>query len=324
MTPPVRWGILATGRIAATFVTDLKTLTDVDVVAVGSRSLEAAKLFADTHDIARAHGSWQALADDPDVDVVYVATPHSAHHAATMAVLDAGKAALTEKPITLDVARAAELVERARAANVFLMEALWTRFIPAITHASALIADGAIGRVTTVNADFGFVAPDDPAHRLHAKELGGGALLDLGIYPVTLAHLFLGAPDEIRAWADLGPQGTDRNTAMILGYRSGAHATLTCSLVGATPTSAVVTGTQGRIEFPNVMCPRGLTLYRGDSVEVIDRSFEGIGYHFEASEVNRCLREGLIESPVVPHAESLSVMTTLDRVREQIGVTYDL
>jgi predicted dehydrogenase len=241
-----------------------------------------------------------------------------------MTVLDAGKAALTEKPIALDVAQATALINRAREANVFLMEAMWTRLIPAIRHASALVADGAIGRVTTVSADFGFVAPDDLTHRLHAKELGGGALLDLGIYPATIAHLFLGPPDEIRAWADLGPQGTDRNTAMILGYRSGALATLTCSLVGTTPMSAIITGTAGRIEFEGFMCPRGLTLHRDSGVEVIDLPFPGRGYHFEAAEVHRCLREGLIESPAVPHAETLSVMTTLDRVREQIGVTYDV
>jgi predicted dehydrogenase len=203
------------------------------------------------------------------------------------------------------------------------MEAMWTRCIPAVRRALELVASGAIGRVTTVSADFGFVGPEDETHRLNAKSLGGGATLDVGIYPATMAHLFLGAPDEVRAWADLGPQGTDRNTAMIFGYASGALASLTCSLVGRTPTVTVVTGTAGRIELPTVMNPRGLTLYRADApAEPIDLPFDGTGYQFEAAEVHRCLREGLIESPLMPHAETLAVMTTLDRVRAQIGVTY--
>jgi predicted dehydrogenase len=322
MTTPIRWGILSTGQIAAKFVTDLRLLPDAVITAVGSRTEEAAKLFAATHGIPTAYGSWQALAEDPEVDVVYVATPHSGHPAATMTVLEAGKAALTEKPIALDVPLATKLFDAARERNLFLMEAMWTRLNPAVLHARQLVASGAIGRVTTVSADFGFVGPEDRTHRLNARALGGGALLDVGIYPATMAHLFLGPPDEIRAWADLGPEGTDRNTAMIFGYASGALASLTCSLVGATPMLTVITGTGGRIELPSVMNPAGLTLYRGDQAEVIDLSYEGIGYQFEAAEVHRCLRAGLIESPAVPHAESLAVMTTLDRVRAQIGVTY--
>ena len=322
MTTPIRWGILSTGAIAATFVDDLRLLPDAVITAVGSRTEEAATQFAATHGIPTAHGSWRALAEDPEVDVVYVATPHSGHVAATMTVLDAGKAALTEKPVALDAAQATGLFDAARERNLFLMEAMWTRFNPVVRRAQELVAAGAIGRVTSVSADFGFLAPDDETHRLHARALGGGALLDLGIYPATIAHLFLGPPDEIRAWADLGPQGTDRNTAMILGYASGALASLTCSLVSATPWLAVVAGTDGRIELPSVMCPQHLTLHRGESTEVIDLSYRGKGYHFEAAEVNRCLREGLTESPTMPHAESLAVLTTLDRVRAQIGVSY--
>ena len=322
MTTPIRWGILSTGAIAATFVDDLRLLPDAVITAVGSRTEEAATQFAATHGIPTAHGSWRALAEDPEVDVVYVATPHSGHVAATMTVLDAGKAALTEKPVALDAAQATGLFDAARERNLFLKEAMWTRFNPVVRRAQELVAAGAIGRVTSVSADFGFLAPDDETHRLHARALGGGALLDLGIYPATIAHLFLGPPDEIRAWADLGPQGTDRNTAMILGYASGALASLTCSLVSATPWLAVVAGTDGRIELPSVMCPQHLTLHRGESTEVIDLSYRGKGYHFEAAEVNRCLREGLTESPTMPHAESLAVLTTLDRVRAQIGVSY--
>ena len=323
MTAPIRWGILATGGIAATFVSDLKFLPDAEVVAVGSRSDQAAKAFADTHGIPRAYGSWQALADDPDVDVVYVATPHSAHAAATSILLNAGKAALTEKPIALDAPQATGLIELSRARQVFLMEAMWTRFFPAVRHALDLVRNGAIGRVTSVHSDFGFAGPDDPTHRLNAKVLGGGATLDLGVYPVTMTHLFLGSPTEVRAWADLSPEGTDRNTAMVFGYESGATATVTCSLVGFSPTVAVISGSKGIIEIPSkFFMPRQLVLHRGESAEVLDFPVEGKGYHLEAAEVHACLRAGRIESETMPHSETLAVMTTLDRVRAEIGVTY--
>ncbi len=324
MTDPIRWGILATGTIARHFVQDLRGMPDTEVAAVGSRSQEAADRFAAEHDIPRAYGSWQALADDPGVDAIYVATPHSAHHPASLICLRAGKAVLCEKPFTLDVAQAEELVAAARTAGVFLMEAMWMRFFPAVHTVCGLIADGAIGDVTAVHADFGLSTPLDPTHRLRALELGGGALLDLGVYPVTFAHLVLGAPTGIRAWARLTAEGADENTAMIFAYPSGALASLTCSLVGDSPRTATVTGTRGRIELPrNFYRPTQFTLTRDRAEpEVIPTPFDGLGYHFEAAEVHRCLREGLTESPVAPLAETLAVMATLDAVRDRIGVTY--
>lgn len=323
MSTPIRWGILATGSIATTFVRDLRLLPDAEVVAVGSRSAAAAERFAAVHNIPRAYGSWQELADDPDIDVVYVATPHSAHYTATLACLRAGKAALTEKPLTIDLAQADALIRQARRSGVFLMEAMWTRCFPAITRARTLAADGEIGRVTSVHADFGLVAPDDPTHRLHARELAGGALLDVGVYPVTLAHMFLGVPDEIAAWADLSQQGVDLNTGMVFGYATGALAALTCSLVGDTQRTAVITGTAGRIELPrDFFMAESFTVYRGEQAEVVTMPHEGAGYHFEAAEVHRCLRAGLTESTLVPLSETLAVMSILDRVRAQIGVRY--
>jgi len=324
MSEPIRWGILATGTIAHHFVRDLLDMPDAEVTAVGSRSQEAADRFAGEHGIPRAYGNWKALAEDPDVDVIYVATPHSAHHAATLACLAAGKAVLCEKPFTLDLAQAEELVETARGAGVFLMEAMWMRCFPAIHSVCGLIADGAIGDVTTVQADFGLAGLFEPTHRLRARELGGGALLDLGVYPVSFAQIILGAPVGIEARARLTPEGVDENTAMIFEYASGALATLNCSLVGDTPRTAVVTGTRGRIELPrNFYRPTGFTVVRGDAAaEYIPTPFEGLGYHFEAAEVHRCLREGLTESPVVPLNETLAVMATLDAVREKIDVTY--
>ena len=324
MTEPIRWGILATGGIARSFVTDLLAMPDAEVTAVGSRSQEAADRFAATHGIPRAYGSWQELAADPDLDVVYVATPHSAHHAAALTCLRAGRAVLCEKPFTLDLEQATELVRAATEAGVFLMEAMWMRCFPAIHTVSGLIADGAIGEVTSVHADFGLSTPPEATYRLRAPELGGGALLDLGVYPVTFAQIVLGPPDEIRAWARLTAEGVDENTGLTFGYASGAVASLTCSLTGDTPRTAAITGTDGRIELPrNYYRPTHFIITRGNGgPERIETPFDGLGYHFEAAEVHRCLREGLLESPVVPLSETLTVMRTLDAVRDQIGVRY--
>jgi predicted dehydrogenase len=320
----IRWGILSTGHIAASFADDLRLLPDAEVTAVGSRTLEAARKFATEHGIRRAHGSWSELADDPQVDAVYVATPHSAHHEATLTCLRAGKATLTEKPFTLDLAQARELVDTARDRGVFLMEAMWMRCFPAYQRLRELVSVGRIGSPVAVRAHFGFPAPADPAHRLRARALGGGALLDLGVYPVTFAHYFLGEPAEIRAWARLSPDGVDENTGILFGYPDGALATLTCSLLGDGGNRASITGTAGRVEIPaGFWRPTGYTLYHGDGAEPVELPFAGRGYHFEAAEVHRCLRAGLLESPLVPHAETLAVMRTLDAIRAQIGVSYD-
>jgi predicted dehydrogenase len=319
-----RWGILATGQIAKQFVGDLRLLPDAEVVAVGSRSVDAARLFADRHDIPRAYGSWQELAADPELDVIYVATPHSAHHEATKICLAAGRAVLCEKPFTLDRASSAELVELARSRETFLMEAMWMRCNPLVLRMVELIADGAIGALTTVRADFGVAGPFPPESRMRARALGGGALLDLGIYPISLAHLLLGAPDQVRSWAKISPEEVDENTGVLLGYDSGAVAALTCGIIGETSVTATVAGTTGRIELPAPFFrPDHLTLHRaGAEPEVIRAEVVGGGYQYEAAEVQRCLAAGLTESPLVPHAVTLEVMGLLDTIREQIGVSY--
>ncbi|GIF65008.1 oxidoreductase [Asanoa ishikariensis] len=323
MRAMTRWGILATGAIAAKFAGDLRYAPGAELVAVGSRSIESAKSFAARFDAPRAHGSWAELAADPEVDAIYVATPHSAHFEAAMLCLRAGKPVLCEKPVTLDRASAAELVDTARAADVFFMEAMWTRVNPTVRAVLDLIADGAIGEVTTLSADFGVYGPFPSSHRLRARELGGGALLDLGVYPVTMAHLVLGAPDHIRSWAKIGPEGTDENTAMVFGYDSGAVATLTCGLLGTTTIATTITGTRGRIDLPSFFHATSYTLHRpGADPETVTRAQDGAGYQFEAIEVQRCLEAGLIESPLIPHATTLEVMGLLDEVRAQIGVTY--
>jgi predicted dehydrogenase len=264
MTGTIRWGILATGSIAAAFTEDLGLLPDAEVFAVASRTQAAADAFAARYGIPHAYGDWEQLAADERVDVVYVATPHSAHHDAAALCLDAGRAVLCEKPLTMDAAEARALVELARGRGVFLMEAMWMRCNPAIRRIVEVIGDGAIGAVQTVHADFGILGPTDPAHRLRNPALGGGALLDLGVYPVSFAHLLLGRPAQVRAWSSLTPEGVDANTGVLLGYQDGALAALSCGIVAGTPCRAVVAGEGGRIELPPVFFrPNHFTLRRG-------------------------------------------------------------
>lgn len=319
-----RWGILATGQIAGRFAADLRLVPGAELVAVGSRTRKSAELFAARHGVPRAYASWAELAADPDLDVIYVATPHAAHHEAAMTCLAGGKAVLVEKPCTLDLATSSELVETARARGLFLMEAMWMRTNPLILRVRELIAGGAIGEVTHVRADFGAAGPFPPEHRMRARTLGGGALLDLGVYPLSLAHLVLGMPQQVHAWAKLSPEGVDENTGIVLGWASGAVATLSCGMVGATAITAAITGTAGRIDLPEPFYrPGTAVLHRpGAEPETLAADLTGGGYQHEAAEVQRCLAAGLIESPLVPHTATLEVMALLDDIRARIGVSY--
>ncbi|MET9619467.1 Gfo/Idh/MocA family oxidoreductase [Streptomyces sp. NPDC006464] len=325
----VRWGVLATGGIAAQFTTDLLGMEDAEVVAVASRTEASAKSFADRFGIPRAYGDWAALAADPEVDVVYVATPHHAHRAAAGLALEAGKAVLCEKAFTIDAVEAEELVALARDRGLFLMEAMWMYCNPLIRRVAALVADGAIGEVRTVQADFGLEGPFAADHRLRDPAVGGGALLDLGVYPVSFAQLLLGEPDSVQAHALLSPEGVDLNTAVLLGWSdSGASALLSCSIAADTPMTASVTGSRGRIDFPRgFFHPERFTLHRTghepeDHVIAGDGTAERYTFRHEAAEVMRCLRAGETESPLVPLDGSLAVMRTLDAVRDRIGVRY--
>ncbi|MBO3740575.1 Gfo/Idh/MocA family protein [Actinoplanes flavus] len=320
----VRWGILGPGGIAATFAADLPLVAGAELAAVGSRNLAGAEAFAERFGFARAHGSYADLAADDGVDVIYVATPHAFHLDAAMLCVEAGKAVLVEKPITVDLASATSLIEAARARGVFLMEAMWMRCNPAIRKIAELIAGGAIGDVSAIHADFGLQGPFEATHRLRDPRLGGGALLDLGVYPIHLAHLILGAPASAHAWSHLTPERVDENTGVLLGYEAGAVAALTCSINGASRNAASITGTAGRIDLPvGFFVPRSFVLNRPDRApETFEFPFEGSGYQFEAAEVQRCLLAGELESPLVSQATTLEVMALLDALRDQIGVAY--
>ncbi|KIF74217.1 oxidoreductase [Streptomyces sp. 150FB] len=320
----VRWGVLATGGIASRFVTDVQGLPDAEVVAVASRSETTAKEFAGKHGIARAYGGWGGLVADDEVDVVYVATPHSAHRVAAGMALTAGKPVLCEKAFTLNAREAGELVSLARERGLFLMEAMWMYCNPVIRRLTELVRDGAIGEIRTVQADFGLQGPFAPEHRLRDPALGGGALLDLGVYPVSFAQLLLGEPDRVHAEALLSPEGVDLNTGLLLGWNSGATALLTCSVTAETPRTATVTGTAGRIEVPaGFFEPDRFFLHRpGKEREEFTVGSELSGMGHEAAEVMRCLRAGETQSPLVPLEGTLAVMRTLDAARERIGVRY--
>ncbi|MBU2663158.1 Gfo/Idh/MocA family oxidoreductase [Actinoplanes bogorensis] len=320
----VRWGILGPGGIAAAFAADLAHVPGAELAAVGSRNKATADEFAERFGFARAHGSYADLAADPGVDVIYVATPHAFHAEAALLCIEAGKAVLVEKPITLDLADAMRLVTAARDKGVFLMEAMWMRLNPAIRKIKELVEDGTIGWVSTIHADFGLQGPFDAEHRLRNPALGGGALLDLGVYPINFAHLIVGAPASVQAWAHLTPERVDEHTGVLMGWEPGAVGALTCSINGPSRNEATITGTDGRIELPEgFFAPRSFVLRRtGQEPETFEFDFPGRGYQFEAAEVQRCLLAGELESPLMPHATTLEIMTLLDTIREEIGVIY--
>jgi predicted dehydrogenase len=323
----VRWGILATGGIAAAFTADLVDLPDAEVVAVASRTEESAKAFAERFGIARAYGDWGALAEDADIDVVYVATPHSAHRAAAGLCLEAGRNVLCEKAFTLNAGEAEELVGLARDRGSFLMEAMWMYCNPLIRQLKALVDDGAIGEVRSVQADFGLAGPFPPSHRLRDPAQGGGSLLDLGVYPVSFAQLLLGEPSDVAARATLSEEGVDLQTGALLSYDSGALASVHCSIIGGTATSASVTGSLGRIDIPyGFFFPDRFVLHRDGRDPEEFKADPAAGprnsLKHEAVEVMRALRAGETESPLVPLDGTLAVMRTLDAIRDRVGVRY--
>ena len=312
------------GRIAALLVRDFAVAEGAEVVAVASRSAERARAFADDHGIERAHGSYADIIGDGGVDVLYIATPHPQHHAIALAAIEAGKAVLIEKTFTATVTGAEEVVAAARSHGVFAMEAMWTRFQPAIVTARELIADGAIGEVRQVQADLGVDRPYDPTDRLFDPAQGGGAMLDLGVYVVSLAQHFLGNPDRLHVVGGLAPTGVDAEAGLLLGYDDGRAASLLISLRGATPGAARIQGTAGWIEIPpRFHHPKRIVLHRsGHEPEVFDRPPRGAGYAHELDEVTCGVRAGRTESAVMPLDDTLAVQRILNQACESLGVFH--
>lgn len=317
------WGIIATGNIATSMAEALRYVGDAELLAVASRSLDSANAFGEEWDVPRRYGSYADLMADPDVDIVYVATPHSSHHGNVMTALAGGKHVLCEKPLTLNAAQAAECVAFARERSLFLMEAVWMRFFPAIARLRAEIEDGVIGEIELVQADFCISVPFDPQHRLYNLELGGGALLDLGIYPLSLATMLLGRPEKVDGRGRIGTTGVDESNAVTLAFRSGAIAQLACSMRTYKPRTAHISGRSGRIEVADYLRPNGYKVHRPQGrVEEVWEPARGNGYVHEVEEVHRCLRSGRLESSVMPLDESVASMALMDSLRLQWGVAY--
>jgi predicted dehydrogenase len=320
----IRWGVVGPGRIAEKVVQDFAVVDGARPVAVASRSLERAESYAARHGLERAYGSYAEIVADPDVDVLYLATPHSQHHAVALAALRAGKALLVEKAFTATTAGATEVIDLARKTGVFTMEAMWTRFVPAVVAVRELIADGAIGEVRSMQADLGVAREYDAADRLFDLALGGGALLDLGVYVVSFAQMLLGTPDRVVAAGSLFPSGADAEAAMLLDYGDGRSATLMTSLRNALPGQARIFGTTGWIDvLPRFHHPETFVLHRaGADPETITRRPLGAGYAHELIEVTEGVRAGRSESAVMPLADTLAVQTLLGQAAEQLGVRH--
>jgi predicted dehydrogenase len=329
---PLRWGVVATGRIAGTVAQDLALMPDAVRQAVSSRTPSRAGPFADRFGFATwyaddAHRTGcEKLLADPGIDVVYVATPHAQHHAVARAALRAGKHVLCEKPFTINAREAKDLVNLARARGLFLMEAVWTRFLPGMQRAWDIAGSGELGVVWWVNAELGFPAPPDPAARIWARHDGGGALLDLAVYPMLWAWGTLGLPDQVTATGTLTDEGVDAQNTLVLSYACGAQAQLTTSLLASSPHSAVVSGSEGWLRaqgFHSVYDPTRLDISSWG--ELRTEAFphpSGTGRLHQLREVTRCIQHGIPESPTMPLHDTLAMMRIFDNIRAQIGVRY--
>ncbi|HXX93898.1 MAG TPA: Gfo/Idh/MocA family oxidoreductase [Planctomycetota bacterium] len=323
MANPIRWGILGTGRISGNFAEALAICPEGELVAVGSRSEASAAAFAQKHRARRAHGSYEALARDPEVDAIYVGTLHPYHCENTILCLEAGKAVLCEKPFAMHEREARKMVETARRTKRFLMEAMWTHFLPAVVRAFDLVGKGAIGELRMVHADFGFRAPFDPKGRLFDPAQGGGSLLDVGVYPVSLATRLLGEPSRIQSSAVLGKTGVDEQASMLLDYEGGRQAVLSSAVRTETTHTAWLSGSEGRIKIEAPFWKgQRVIVSAGGKEEAMDLPFDGNGFPHQAREVMRCLAQGLVESPRMTHEFSLLVMRTLDRIRAPWSMRY--
>ena len=321
---PIRWGIVATGGIAHTLASEMLQLDDAQIYAVSSRAEERAQAFADEFGIPRAYGSFEDLVEDDGVDIIYVATPHAQHAEIVGRAIDAGKAVLCEKAFTTTLADTEHLVQRARERGVFCMEAMWTRFVPIIVKLREIVADGGVGEVRSVSADLGFPAGPAAKKRIWDPALGGGALLDVGIYPVAFAQMLLGSPDMLAVHGTLSDDGVDAEAGLLLGWDGGAYALLESSFLARLPNVARVVGTTGRLDVPpRFHHPSRLIHTDADGrVHEYEEQPEGRGYVPMLRAVQQCLREGRTESDAMPLSDTVAVMRILDQALRALGVSY--
>lgn len=357
MAKEIRWGVLGTGMVAKQVASCFEWAENARLVAVGSRTQKSADAFAVAYQLPKSYGSYEALLADDEVDVIYVATPHHRHKADCLMCFEHGKAVMCEKPFSLDREEAKEIVAAARENNIFCMEAMWARFFPVLQDVKARIVQGDIGEVVGLAADFGYPTPYDPDNRFFNLKKGGGALLDRGVYLLSLAQFLLGKHESVESAADIGKTGVDETSSYLLRYESGAVANLSATLMGYGTNEALITGTTGsiRIHAPFFQ-PSSFSVQKkpGDKVstvspgpmphtdkvsqrvrravmpfidrikgaEVNKQPYPGIGYQFEISEVSRCVAEGLTESPLMPLDDTLAVMKVMDDIRDQLDLSF--
>jgi predicted dehydrogenase len=321
--PPLRWGILGAGGIASQFASAAAQFTRAELVAVGSRSRGRGERFATAHGMPVAHVGYQGLVDDDRVDAVYVATPHSEHREHALLAIRAGKHVLVEKAFTRNAAEAREVLDAAREAGVFVMEAMWTRFLPHVAALHQIIGAGELGEIVSLQADHGQLMAFDPHSRLYDPALAGGALLDLGVYPVAFAHDFLGVPDTVTAVGTRTETGVDGQVSIVLGYGERTQATLHTTLWAKTPTAAAISGTEGRVRVDGEFYrPTSFRVERNDGRMWTFGQQIPNGLQYEAAEVARRVAAGDTQSDRMTWQGTLDVMATMDEVRRQIGVAY--
>jgi len=325
MSEKLRWGILGAGAIARKFAIGLKDSETGELVAIGSRSQEKADTFGEEFGAANRHGSYEALVADGEVDAIYVATPHPMHKPNSIMCIEAGKAVLCEKPFTVNADEARDVIALAREKGVFCMEAMWSRFLPAMGKVRELIAGGAIGEVRMILGDFGFRGGWLPETRMLNSALAGGGLLDVGVYPISLASMILGTPVNVTGSAHIGETGVDEQAGMVLKYEGGALAVLATGVRTATPHEGWILGTEGRLHL-HAGWWRGsrITLHTDADARDIDVPMVGNGYNYEADEVAACLAAGKTESDLMSLDETVTIMETMDQLRAQWGLKYPM
>jgi predicted dehydrogenase len=324
MNKTFRWGIIAPGKMAAKFSNGLKILGNAELYAVASRNPERAEKFARDHGFKKHYSSYEELVSDPDVDIVYIASPHSHHHDHALLCLKNKKAVLCEKAFALNSREAEEMIEEAKRQKVFLLEALWPPFQPCYKKASEILAAGTTGSTVHLHAYFSFIPPFEPEDRKFNVSLGGGSLLDIGIYPVIDVLTFMGVPDEVKAFASFGSTGSEESISAVFRYNDGRMATIYSSFKTNTGIGCEILGTKGNLTVSRGrdMNQRVILGMHGAEKETFVYNPPALGYHWEAEEVMRCLGEGLTESPVVPHSFSRKLMNTLDRIRDAAGIVF--
>ncbi len=324
MSRTIHWGIIGIGKIAEKFASDLATVENTNLAAVASRSLERAQAFGTKHQADNAFGTYEEIFNTPKLDAIYIATPHTTHAACTQLCLEKGIAVLCEKPFAMNEGEVKEMIDLAKAKNTFLMEAMWTRFLPTTKKVLELVENGGIGKVKTIQADFGFIPPFHPERRVLNPEFGGGAFLDIGIYPAFITLLLLGYPSNILATSTKGPTGVDESTAFIYEYDNDALANLSCTFGANTNIEAIIYGDKGKIHMKRKFHEATEIVWYPEEAEAETFHFprETFGYDYEIVEVNECLRADKKESDLWSLAESLKLIRLLDKTRDEAGIVY--